>query len=128
MTHLDQVPGQNARDQESSSMESQCRDLELAPSRPEVGEESWAAPASTVGNNAGKGRLEVLGRGNLVGSPGGHHDVREKGSQDVRDGLVEQGNEGHSENPELEADEGDVFTLGVAKPGRGHMSGSSVRG
>lgn len=88
-----------------------------SPSIPEP-RENWRRPgACTVCNDARERGPEVSGVGDLEGRPCGRHGMREEGRKDVRNGFIEEGNHRHSEYPELERDEHDVLSFGVANAG-----------
>lgn len=79
-------------------------------------EEVYTATTATADCRSNEFLLEVSGVGDLESRPSSCQHVSEQGSQNMGDGLVEDGHCRHSKNPELEGEECDIFTLGVVNP------------
>lgn len=54
---------------------------------------------------------------NLEGSPGRGHHMSDQRRENMGDGFVQECDNGHPKDPELESNKNEVFTLGVVEPG-----------
>lgn len=52
----------------------------------------------------------------LEGSPGRGHHMGDQRRKNMRDGFVQECNNRHPEDPELESNKNEIFTLGVVEP------------
>jgi hypothetical protein len=62
---------------------------------------------------------ELVGVVNLEGRPSRGQNVGDEGGNDVRDRLVQERDDRHAHDPNLEGYKSDVFTLGVADSAQG---------
>ena len=71
------------------------------------------AVAGASGDHPVEGHPEVVRVVDLEASPARRENMSKQRSDDMRNGLLHERGEGHAEEPELEGDEDDVFTLRI---------------
>lgn len=118
--YLEQLPGQEARYQQSGNVESQARNLSSPASFPVASSDGkmWHSSTSTVRNKGTEVFTEIGSMDELQTTPSCCYNVGEERREYMWDRLVEQRNNGHAEDPELESHEDNVLAFSIGQAGQ----------